>query len=204
MYNILLGSILLSLLHAMIPNHWLPVLAIGKKENWSLGEVTKVTFLSGLAHALSTIGIGLVLGLLSIQLADKLEYFTKLLAPLCLLVLGTVFIYRHHRHKHFHLHEVPKSSFSKTKIILALVIAMFLSPCMEIEAYFLLAGTKGIWAVLIISGLYLIISVSGMVLWVRIAYKGVVKLNWHSLEHNAGMITGWTLVITGILSSFIS
>jgi putative Mn2+ efflux pump MntP len=204
MYNILVGSILLSLLHAVIPNHWLPVLAIGRKENWSIGEVTKVTFLSGLAHALSTIVIGIVLGLLSMQLSDNIEYFTKLITPVLLIAMGTFFIYQHHRHKHFHLHEVPRHSLSKTKIILALVIAMFLSPCMEIEAYFLLAGTKGIWAVLLIAGLYLIISVSGMVLWVRLAYKGLLKLNWHSLEHNAGIITGWTLVITGILSSFIS
>lgn len=204
MYNILVGSILLSLLHAVIPNHWLPVLAIGKRENWSLREVIKVTFLSGLAHAFSTIVIGIVLGLLSIRLADKLEYFTRLIAPLCLIILGTFFIYQHHRHKHFHLHEVPKPSLSKTKIIMALIIAMFLSPCMEIEAYFLLAGTKGIWAVSLIAGLYLIISVSGMILWVWFAYKGLLKLNWHSLEHNAGIITGWILVITGILSSFIS
>lgn len=204
MYNILVGSILLSLLHAVIPNHWLPVLAIGRKENWSIGEVTKVTFLSGLAHALSTIVIGVVLGLLSIQLSDKIEYFTGIIAPLLLIGMGILFIYQHHRHKHFHLHEIPKPSLSKTKIILALITAMFLSPCMEIEAYFLLAGTKGIWAVLLIAGLYLIISVSGMVLWVRLAYKGLLKLNWYSLEHNAGIITGWTLVITGILSSFIS
>lgn len=204
MYSILVGSILLSLLHAVIPNHWLPVLAIGRKENWSLGEVTKVTFLSGMAHALSTIVIGIVLGMLSIQLSGKLGYFTKLIAPLCLIAIGAFFIYQHHRHKHFHLHEVPKPSLSKTKIILALVIAMFLSPCMEIEAYFLLAGTKGLWAVFLIAGLYLIISVSGMMLWVRLAYKGLLKLNWHSLEHNAGIITGWTLVITGVLSSFIS
>lgn len=204
MYNILLGSILLSLLHAVIPNHWLPVLAIGRKENWTLKEVTKVTLLSGLAHALSTIVIGIVLGLLSIQLAGTIEYFTKLIAPISLVALGTFFIYQHHRHKHFHLHEIPKPSLSKTKIIMALVIAMFLSPCMEIEAYFMLAGTKGIWAVLLIAALYLFISVSGMVFWVRLAYKGVLKLNWHSLEHNAGIITGWTLVITGILSSFIS
>lgn len=92
MYNILVGSILLSLLHAVIPNHWLPVLAIGRKENWSIGEVTKVTFLSGLAHALSTIIIGVVLGLLSIQLSDNIEYFTKLIAPLLLIAMGTFFI----------------------------------------------------------------------------------------------------------------
>ncbi len=204
MYSIIIGSILLSLLHAVIPNHWLPVLAIGKKDNWSLSEITRVTFLSGLAHALSTIVIGVILGYLGLQLADKIEYFTHLIAPSVLLIIGFYFIYQHHRHKHFHLHNTPKPSLPKKRIILALVIGMFLSPCMEIEAYFLLAGAKGWWAVLLIAILYLTISVSGMVLWVRLAYKGILKLNWHTLEHNSGIITGWTLVITGIISFFIS
>ena len=204
MFNIIIGSLLLSLLHALIPNHWLPVLAIGKKDNWSLAEVTKITFVSGLAHALSTIVIGIILGLLGLQLANKIQYFTGFVAPAILITLGGFFIYQHHRHRHFHLHQIPKPTLPKNKIIMALIVAMFLSPCMEIEAYFLLAGTKGIWAVLFIATLYLIISVSGMVLWVRLAYKGILKLNWHTLEHNSGIITGWTLVITGILSFFIS
>ena len=33
MFSIITGSIILSLLHATIPNHWLPVIAIGRKEN---------------------------------------------------------------------------------------------------------------------------------------------------------------------------
>lgn len=204
MYSIILGSILLSVLHAIIPNHWLPVLAIGKKYNWSLREVIRVTFISGLAHALSTIGIGIVLGLLGLQLAGKIEYFTHFIAPAILILLGLFFIYQHHRHRHFHLHQTPKPTLPKNKIIMALVVAMFLSPCMEIEAYFLLAGTKGVGAVLIIAALYLFITVSGMVLWVRFAYKGILKMNWHNLEHKSGIITGWTLVVTGIISFFIS
>ena len=204
MYSIFIGSLLLSLLHAVIPNHWLPVLAIGKKDNWTLQEVTKVTFISGLAHALSTVVIGIVLGLLGLQLANKIEYFTHFIAPAVLVLLGAFFIYQHHRHKHFHLHKTPEAALPKNKIILALVVAMFLSPCTEIEAYFLLAGAHGLLAVLSIAALYLTISVSGMVLWVRLAYKGVLKLNWHTLEHKSGIITGWTLVITGIISFFIS
>ena len=204
MNQILIGSILLSLLHAIIPSHWLPVLSIGRKDNWTIKEVTQVTFLSGLAHALSTIIIGVILGLLSLQLSNKIQYFTHYIAPAVLIALGCFFIFQHHRHKHFHLHQVPKPSLSKSKIIMALVVAMFLSPCLEIEAYFLMAGTKGWWAVATIAGLYLIISVTGMVLWVRLAYKGILKLNWHSLEHKAGIVTGWTLIITGIISFFIS
>ena len=204
MYSIIVGSVLISLLHAVIPNHWLPVLAIGRKDNWTLQEVTRITFISGLAHALSTIIIGIIIGLLGLQLADKIEYFTKVIAPSLLILLGIFFIYQHHRHKHFHLHNVPKPSIPKRRIIMALVIGMFFSPCMEIEAYFLVAGAKGIWAVLSIAALYLVITVSGMVLWVRLAYKGILKLNWHNLEHKAGIITGWTLIITGIISFFIS
>ena len=204
MNHILIGSILLSLLHAVVPSHWLPVISVGKKENWTLKEITQVTFLSGLAHALSTILIGIILGLLGLTLSNRIQQFTHFIAPAILIVLGFFFIYQHHRHKHFHLYQVPKPSLSKTKIILALVVAMFLSPCLEIEAYFLMAGTKGWAAVSIIAILYLTISVTGMVLWVRLAYRGILKLNWHSLEHKAGIITGWTLIITGILTFFIS
>jgi nickel/cobalt exporter len=204
MNQIIIGSILLSLLHGIIPNHWLPVIAIGRKENWTMKDVTQVTFLSGLAHALSTIIIGVLLGLLGLELSNRIQHFTHYIAPAVLIAIGIFFIYQHHRHKHFHLLQAPKRSLSKFKIIMALVVAMFLSPCLEIEAYFLMAGTKGWWAVAMIAGLYLIISVSGMVVWVRLAYKGILKLNWHSIEHKAGIITGWTLIITGIISFFIS
>ena len=203
MYSIIVGSIILSLLHAAIPNHWLPVIAIGRKEGWSLNEVTEVTLISALAHGVSTVIIGLILAYIGAHLAETLEHFTKFFAPVILIVLGLIFIYRHHRHQHFHLNTVVKKNTSKKKIIIALVLAMFLSPCMEIEAYFLLAGSQASWLIWFIAALYLIITTVGMVTLVRFAYKGVLKLNWHKLEHNAGIITGVTLVATGILSFFI-
>ena len=203
MFSILTGSLLLSLLHAVIPNHWLPVLAIGRKENWTINEISRVTFLSGLAHALSTIIIGVIIGLLGLELTESVQHFSHIVAPLVLILLGLFFIYQHHRHKHFHLHNKPKPTFSKKKIIVTLVVAMFFSPCMEIEAYFLLAGSFGWYAIIIIALLYLVVSVSGMVIWIRLAYKGIVKLNWHKLEHNVGIITGLTLIVTGILTFYI-
>lgn len=203
MYSIITGSLILSLLHATIPNHWLPVIAIGRKEKWSVNEVTEITFISAIAHGLSTIIIGFILGILGARLADKIEYFTHFIAPVILILLGFFFIYRHHNHKHFHLNDVIKKKKSKKKIILALVLAMFLSPCMEIEAYFLLAGTQAKWLIWFIAALYLVITTLGMITLVRLAYLGVLKLNWHSLEHNAGIITGITLIATGILAFFI-
>jgi putative Mn2+ efflux pump MntP len=203
MFSILTGSLIISLLHAVIPNHWLPVIAIGKKEQWTLQEVTKVTFICALAHGVSTVLIGAILSLLGSKLDDSIAHFTNIIAPIILISIGLLFIYRHHRHKHFHVSEELRQRKTKTAIIIALVIAMFFSPCMEIEAYFLLAGAIGFWLVLLIAATYLIITTVGMMVLVRYAYKGLLKLNWHSLEHNAGIITGFTLVITGIISFLI-
>lgn len=203
MFSIISGSIILSLLHATIPNHWLPVIAIGRKEKWTVGEVTQVTFIAAIAHGLSTIIIGFALGFIGAKMAAEIENFSRYVAPLILIVLGVLFIYRHHNHKHFHLSDSIKKKQSKKTIIIALVLAMFLSPCMEIEAYFLLAGSQAPWLIWFIATLYLLITTGGMVLLVRFAYLGVLKLNWHKLEHNAGIVTGVTLVATGILAFFI-
>lgn len=202
MITIITGSLVLSILHALIPNHWLPVLAISRKEHWSIGRTTAVTFISGLSHALSTVLLGIAIGLLGVKLAESIAHFTHLIAPLILIILGMFYVYQHHRHKHFHLHPQEKPA-STNKIVISLVIAMFFSPCLEIEAYFLMAGTHGWQQILILSLLYIVVTVSGMVVWIRFAYRGLLRLNWHALEHNAGIITGITLVLTGIASFFI-
>lgn len=203
MFSIIAGALIISLLHAVIPNHWLPVIAIGKKEQWTLTEVTRVTLVCALAHGLSTILIGVLLSLLGAKLDDKVTHFTNIVAPIILISIGLIFIYRHHRHKHFHVNSELKRKKSKSAIITALIVAMFFSPCMEIEAYFLLAGTQAKWLVVLIALMYLLITTTGMMLLVRYAYKGLLKLNWHLIEHNAGIITGLTLVATGIITFFI-
>jgi nickel/cobalt exporter len=203
MYSILTGSFILSVLHAAIPNHWLPVIAIGRKEKWTATEVLQVTIAAALAHGLSTILIGLLLGFLGQAMAQRISHFTHLAAPVIFIVLGLFFIYRHHRHRYFQLSDVPQKMYSKKRIVITLVLAMFFSPCMEIEAYFLMAGTQSKWLVAVIAVMYIIITTVGMALLVSLAYKGLLKLNWHALEHNAGIVTGITLIITGILSFFI-
>jgi nickel/cobalt exporter len=202
MITLITGSLILSVLHALLPNHWLPVLAISKKEKWTIGQTTSVTLISGIAHSLSTVLIGVAIGVIGVRLSSTVENFTQYIMPGALAAIGLFYIYQHNRHKHFHLHTQPDVK-AKGKVILTLAVAMFFSPCFEIEAYFLLAGTHGWQMIALLALLYSFVTVCGMVLWVRLTYKGLLKLNWHTLEHNAGIITGVTLLITGILSFFI-
>lgn len=201
--EIVTGAIIISLLHALIPNHWLPVIAIGRQYKWRIGEVTQVTFLTALAHVLSTLLIGWALGLTGHQLAHNVEHITHVAAPVILVIMGAVYIYRHYRHRHFHLQGGPIQTTSKRNIIISLSVAMFMSPCMEIEALFLMAGIQSMALLTTISLIYALVTISGMLLLVRIAYTGLLKFNSHRLEHNAGIITGVTLILTGLASIFI-
>jgi putative Mn2+ efflux pump MntP len=203
MISILIGSFLISILHALIPNHWLPVVAIGRKEGWSLAETSRITFIAGVAHVVSTILIGVFLGLIGGELARHIDQFTHVVAPSILVLMGFYFVREHYKHHHFHLDKKAIEKKTKQSIITSLVIAMFLSPCMEIEAYFLLAGSEGWHFMTAIAALYCVITITGMLIWVRIVYKGLLKLNWHKWEHNAGIITGVILIVTGVISFFI-
>ena len=110
MYSIIIGSILLSILYAAIPNHWLPIIAIGKKEQWTTTEVMKVTIAAALAHALSTIAMGVLLGSLSKEVAARIGIFSHFVLPSVFIVLGLVFIYKQHTHDHLHLQDTVKKA----------------------------------------------------------------------------------------------
>lgn len=202
MITLLSGSLLLSVLHAILPNHWLPVLAISKSEKWSLRETTRVTLLAGSAHAASTIILGFAIAFAGAELTERWRIFSTWIAPGLLIALGLFFVYQHNRHHHFHLHGNPELV-SKNKLIGSLVITMFLSPCFEIEAYFLIAGSMGFSVTLLVAFIYFFITVTGMMIWIRFAYRGITRFNWHSIEHNAGIITGVMLMVTGVLSIWL-
>lgn len=203
-YQLIIGTFTISILHALIPSHWLPILAFEKKYNWTKKQTFRITIITALAHALSTVLLGIAIGLLSFKINDHFEEITTIVSSLVLVVLGLIFIVRHHHHNHFHLHnEGELQNLSSRKIITVLVTSMFLSPCLEIEGYFILAGSAGIKYIFLTSAIYIVISVIGIALWISFAQKILKKINAHKIEHNAGLISGILLIVTGILNFFI-
>ncbi len=196
MWSQFTGAIIISLLHGLIPSHWLPVVAIGKKQGWTEGRVMRVAIYAAIAHSLSTVIIGVFVALLGKYLVDSVEWFSKIVPSVILVVLGIWFIYRHYTHHHFHLEPHTRDH---KNVVWPILVAMFLSPCMEIEGYFFVIGSAGLSYLVAISALYLIISVASIFVWVYIAWKGAQRINAHKWEHNSGIITGVVLVLSGIL-----
>ncbi|HMX41082.1 MAG TPA: hypothetical protein PK971_08025 [Saprospiraceae bacterium] len=201
--DLLLGTLLLSVLHGVIPGHWLPVLALKKQFGWSAGLTLRVAALAASAHACSTVALGLVLAWAGDWAAERMALFTHWVMPLGLVGLGVYFMYQHHTHHHFHLtHASDVAHASPRKVVGLLTLMMFLSPCLEIEAIFVMAGAQGWATVAWVGTVYALLSVLGITLWVALAQSGLQRLNWHRIEHNAGLISGGVLVVTGLLSFF--
>ncbi|MGV3560069.1 hypothetical protein [Larkinella arboricola] len=203
LFNLLIGSILLGAVHAAIPNHWLPVVLIGRSENWSLRETLGVAALSGFFHTLSTVILGVLIGAIGVELSERLEEQTRWIASLILIFMGLVYFAVHNPHgAHEH---VPKglSGRSKRTIVGTLALAMLLSPCLEIETFFFTAGTLGWPAITTLSIAYTVVTIACMVGLTALSFRGLAKLHWHWLEHHEKQITGGILIALGILNFFI-
>ena len=206
MIQILIGSLVLSVIHASIPNHWIPLVAIGKTENWSRTETLWVTAVTGSAHTISTILVGIIVGLVGYKLSSSHEFVTRVVAPLILVLLGLIYLMSDLKSSHHHKNPVEMGSISKRSkltIITSLGIAMFFSPCIEIEAYYFTAGSHGWPGITVVSIVYLIVTVLSMLLLVDLGRKGVEKIKWHFLEHYEKRVTGLVLIVLGIFAYFI-
>lgn len=201
MLNLLTGCFLLSLLHAAIPNHWAPVLAVARAERWSLRRTVGVTVVAGSAHVLSTVLLGLALGLLGWRLSARFSQFAGVAAPALLIGIGLLYAFSGRGHTH----SAPASATDhpQGRVVLGLAATMFLAPCLEIQTFFLAAGTRGTPALALVMATYLVVSVGAMSALVAGAYSGIRRLNLDGLAHYERRFTGAVLVLVGVAGFFV-
>jgi nickel/cobalt exporter len=206
MFHLIISSFILSIIHATIPNHWLPMVAIGKVERWKKSTTLWATAISGGAHVASTILIGIAVGWAGYRLASSYHYISTIAAPAILVLLGLVYIlrnfWRHKPHTHFGENPAPNTPFAT--VVLSLSIGMFFSPCVELESYYFTAGAFGWLGILTVSAVYLIVTVAAMITYVALAIEGINRFNFRFLEKNEKAIIGAVLILVGLTSYFVS
>jgi len=85
-------------------------------------------------------------------------------------------------------------------IVASLSLAMFFSPCIEIEAYYLQAGVVGWFGIVTVSTIYLLVTVAGMMTLVHFGLTGARHIRAHYLEQHERQITGLVLIGLGLLT----
>jgi nickel/cobalt exporter len=204
MFSVIAGTILLAMVHALIPNHWLPLVAVARSENWKSREVTSVTLLAALAHVTGTVALGIVLGIIGKELEEDYGRIVHAVSSVLLIVFGLIyFTVNLPHHHHSAQKDVVAYKRSKRRWIAIFIVMMLLSPCLEVESLFLSAGAYGMGTVLMLAFIYAVVSISGILLLVRLGYSGVKFLPASFIEHNEKRISGIVLIIVGIASFFL-
>lgn len=204
MFSVLTGTFLLAVVHALIPNHWLPLVAVARSEHWKPKDVTLITFLAALAHVAGTVILGIVLGLIGKELQEDYGQVIYVASSVLLIVFGLIyFTVNLPHHHHSAQKDVAAYKRSKGRWILIFIVMMFLSPCLEVESLFLSAGAYGMGVVSLMALIYAVVSISGILLLVNLGYKGANLLGADFIEHNEKRISGIVLILIGIISFFL-
>jgi len=74
----------------------------------------------------------------------------------------------------------------------------------KIEAYYFQAGTQGWMGILLVSAVYMIVTVSGMLLLVYLGNKGVRAIRSHFLDHHEKLLSGMVLILLGVFALIIN
>ncbi len=88
MISIFSGTLLISILHALIPSHWLPITALSHTHKWTKKETLLATFYLGLSHVASTLLLGLIFFFLGKQFEKNYGHYFDLFAPIGLIIIG--------------------------------------------------------------------------------------------------------------------
>ncbi len=204
MFSLIAGTFLLAIVHALIPNHWLPLVAVARAEKWNKREVTTITFLAALAHVTGTVVLGLILGKIGKEMEETYGNVIYVVSAVLLIAFGLIyFTVNLPHHHHSAQKDVIAYKHSKRKWILIFIIMMLLSPCLEAESLFLSAGAYGMGVVSMMAIVYAVVSITGILLLVNLGHKGVKLLPADFIEHNEKRISGFVLIAVGIITFFI-
>jgi nickel/cobalt transporter (NicO) family protein len=202
MAQLLSGTILIALMHALIPNHWLPLVAVAKAEGWKNNSLFRIALLSSLAHVIGTVLLGILLGKLSNELATQFETYVHGFGAVALILFGIYYFFSGHKHP-VNGKAVTEVKNSQLRWAFLFSTMMFFSPCLEVQSLFISAGVYGMNYTLLMAGVYSVISITGIVLLVVLSFRGIKLIDTHFLEHYEKQITGSILMAVGVLTFFI-
>lgn len=200
---ILLAGALTSVIHASLPNHWLPFVAAARFHKWTIAQLLRFTLLVAIAHAAITLALAVLMGLIGEGLVHFFHENAAKIAGTALLVLAGLFFFAPSLYGHTHIHH-PECQHchnsSEVVTLVGLFLSLALSPCEGLLPIFFAAAVKFGWlkalVVAILSSLLMVLLIVTIV-WA--SYKGWEKFLPKMRERNERLLASALTGTVGIL-----
>ncbi len=188
----LVSTATISLLHTLLPSHWLCFSLVGRAQGWKLRKTLGITALAGGAHVLSTIALGILMILLGSTLIP--EESTVIVSSILLMAMGALFLLMQVLRKgHKHEHDMNRLA------IVALILTPTISPCSAVIPMFLVVAGGGVLLIVLVSTILLVSTVGTMLLLVSLSSMGVEKMKFGFIDRYEKAIVGVILCGLGLL-----
>lgn len=188
-------------LHAALPTHWLPFVLVGRAQKWSTGRTLGVTLLAGLGHVSLTIALGLALVVAGLALEPRLGGLFHWVVGGLMVAVGLFYVARG-RHNHA-LPEAGRRAYASDRAaIIALVTLLTLSPCEAFLPYYLAGMQHGWQAFLVLSGVLMVATSAGMLIFTSLSLAGFKRLGLQWVERYEETILGVALIVVGLAVAF--
>lgn len=201
---LLVGGFLLSIIHILVPNNWVPIVSVSKTEGWKGRELSLFTALISMAHFLSTFLLGFIMGIVAYRLALFYNVIAKVVAPSVLIGLGVIYLIFNflQNEKEYDTIKEPLSR-SKIALVLSIALAAFFSPSIEMSFYYFLAGSHGLLNIVLLSLVFAGIVISLSIFLVLNGVSKGDKFRWRFLEEHERLIKGMLLIFFGVIGFFL-
>jgi len=197
------AGIVTAVLHASLPNHWFPFVAAARYHKWTTTQLFRFTLMVALAHAATTVGLSVLVGLLGEGVAHFLHENSVKVAGTALLVLALVFLFspRLYGHRHIHHPECEHCQSGSQVVTLAgLFVALAFSPCEGLLPIFFAAAVKFGWLnALVIAVISSLLTVALIVTVVLLATRGWEKFLPKLGEQHERFFASALTAVLGIL-----
>ncbi|MBK9034725.1 MAG: hypothetical protein IPL61_26250 [Myxococcales bacterium] len=190
-------------LHALAPDHWLPIAAVGRGQGWSVGRTARIALLCGVGHVTVSVILGLVGLATGRGVVEALGDRTAAVSGLLLIGFGVAYavwgmrharahLHGHHHHHYDHVHAPARVS---AWTLFAIYCA---DPCVAVIPILFAAASLSATATVVIVVVYEVATIATMVGLTALARVGSRLVGGPRTERWADGAAGATIAATGI------
>lgn len=201
--SLLGGGFAAAFLHAALPTHWLPFVLVGRAQGWGLTRTLAATAAAGLAHIASTALVGSLIVAAGLVLDRWVEGMLPHLSAALLFLFGAFYLSRALTRRPATAggpgYEMPEPGVSDAAAFGGLIALMALSPGEVLLPLYLSAATEGLAVLALLTLMFALGTVLGMVLLTAVARAGFSILRLERWARYEGAILGLALIGLGLL-----
>ncbi len=187
-------------LHALAPDHWVPVAAVSRARGWSLGRTARVSLLCGFGHVTVSAALGLIALVSGTAVVEALGAQTGAISGLLLIGFGVAYalwgirkLVRHHHHHHT----------QDTRTTWTLFAIYCADPCVAVVPIIFAAAPLSKLGTVAIVVLYEVATMATMVGLTLATRAGASVLRGHWVEHYGETAAGGLIAVTGIVVALL-